>query len=73
MTKFVGLEIPDELLTQPEDLRDEYLKAIRKFNDELRSMAERNQSEYVLVDTGRSLGETLSDYLNLRNRVRSRS
>ena len=36
-------------------------------------MAERNQSEYVLVDTGRSLGETLSDYLNLRNRVRSRS
>ena len=73
MTKFVGLEIPDELLTQPEDLRDEYLRAIRKFNDELRSMAERNQTEYVLVDTGRSLGETLSDYLNLRNRVRSQS
>jgi len=73
MTKFVGLEIPDELLTQPEDLRNEYLKAVRKFNDELRSMAERNQSEYVLVDTARSLGETLSDYLNLRNRVRSQS
>lgn len=72
MTKFVGLEIPEELLTQPEDLRDEYLRAMRKFNDELRSLAERNRSEYVLVDTGRSLGETLSDYLNLRNRVRSR-
>ena len=73
MTKFVGLEIPDELLTQPEDLRHEYLQAVRKFNDELRSIAARNQCEYVLVDTRRSLGETLSDYLNVRNRVRSRS
>ena len=72
MTKFVGLEIPDELLTQPEDLRDEYLRAMRKFNEELRGLAERNRCEYVLVDTARSMGETLSDYLNLRNRVRSR-
>ena len=30
MTKFVGLEIPDELLAQPEDLRRGYLRAMHR-------------------------------------------
>src|SRR5437016_14407391 len=33
MTKFIGLEIPEELLTQPEELRAGYLRAMRRFND----------------------------------------
>ncbi len=70
MTKFVGLEIADHLLAQPEDLRDEYLRALRRFNDQLRSVAQRNMCEYVLVDTSRPLAETLSDYLNYRGRIR---
>ena len=37
MTKFVGLEIPEELLAQPEDLRQGYLEAIGRFNDRLRN------------------------------------
>ena len=50
MVKFVGLEIPDELLAQPDELRRSYLAAVKEFNDKLESIAERNRCERVLVD-----------------------
>jgi uncharacterized protein (DUF58 family) len=67
MTKFVGLEIPDELLAQPEDLRRRYLEALGRFNQRLEDVAQRNGCEYVLVDTGRPLKEMFIDYLNRRS------
>ena len=51
MTKFVGLEIPQELLTQPEELRAGYLRALRRFNDRFAEICQRNRVERVLVDT----------------------
>jgi len=68
MTKFVGLEIPEELLVQPEDLRRGYLHALDRFNIQLTEIADRNMSERVLVDTSRPLAETFADYLNRRDR-----
>lgn len=68
MTKFVGLEIPDELLVQPEDLRRGYLQALNEFNGRLEEIAARNMSERVLVDTSRPLAEAFADYLNRRER-----
>ena len=73
MIKFVGLELPDELLTQPDELRDGYLKALGRFNDRFDEMCQRNRVERVLVDTSRDMGEVFVDYLNqrsLRNRGR---
>jgi hypothetical protein len=67
MTKFVGLEIPDELLVQPEDLRRAYLQALQRFTEQLEEIADRNMSELVRVDTSRPLAETLADYLNRRS------
>ncbi len=67
MTKFVGLEIPEELLAQPDDLRKAYLKALNRFNEELEDIAHRNQCERVVVDTSRPMSETLLDYLNRRS------
>lgn len=67
MTKFVGLEIPEELLAQPEDLRRRYLEALGRFNQRLEEVAQRNGCEYVLVDTGRPLKEMFIDYLNRRS------
>ena len=67
MIKFVGLEIPEELLAQPEDLRRAYLKAVERFNKRLQDVALRNGCEHVLVDTGRDAGELLVDYLNRRS------
>ncbi|MCH7728738.1 MAG: DUF58 domain-containing protein [Planctomycetes bacterium] len=67
MTKFIGLEIPDELLAQPEDLRRGYLNALNQFNDQLDEIAQRNGCERVLVDTSQPIAETLINYLNRRS------
>ena len=73
MVKFVGLESPDELLAQTDDLRKNYLAAVKGHADQLEEIAQRNGCERVLVDTRRNLSELLLDYLNqrsLRNRGR---
>lgn len=69
MTKFVGLEIPAELLAQPERIRPAYLKAMNRFNDRLETLCQRNRIERVLVDTSIDMGTVLIDYLNQRSRL----
>jgi uncharacterized protein (DUF58 family) len=69
MTKFVGLEIPEELLAQPGQIRKAYLRAVERFNERLEDICQRNRIERVLVDTRRDLGEVLCDYLNQRSRM----
>lgn len=70
MTKFIGLEIPDELLAQPEQIRRAYLRAVERFNQRLDDVCQRNRVERVLVDTSRDMGAVLIDYLNQRSRLR---
>lgn len=72
MVKFVGLELPEELLTQPEELRREYLRSLGRFNEELEAICHRNRAERVLVDTSHDMGQVFADYLNLRSRQRVR-
>jgi uncharacterized protein (DUF58 family) len=69
MVKFVGLEIPEELITQPEELRREYLASLTEFNEELEAICHRNRIERVLVDTSRDMGQVFADYLHLRSRL----
>lgn len=69
MIKFVGLEVPDELLARPEDLRRGYLQALQRFNEQLAEIAQRYRCEHLLVDTGRNMAEALVDYLNKRSLV----
>ncbi len=69
MTKFVGLEIPEELLAQPERIRRAYLRAMEGFNQRLEALCQRNRVERVLVDTSRDMGQVLVDYLNHRSRL----
>jgi len=69
MVKFVGLEIPDELLTQPEELRQSYLDAFAKYQKALEELAQSNSCELVQVDTSRPMGELFVDYLHQRSRV----
>jgi uncharacterized protein (DUF58 family) len=69
MTKFVGLEIPEDLLAQPDRIRNAYLAAMQRFNDRLEEICQRNRIERVLVDTSRDAAEVLIDYLNQRSRL----
>ena len=67
--KFRGLEVSDELLTRPSELRKRYLAAVRQFNDRLEQLCLRNRVERVLVDTTRDRAEILIDYLNHRSQL----
>ena len=67
MVKFVGLEVPEELLAQTDDLRRAYLQAVNQFNDQLEEIAHRNGCERVLCDTSRGISDLLIDYLNRRS------
>lgn len=67
MVKFVGLEVPDELLAQTEDLRRGYLAALKKHSDEFQDIAQRNGCERIVVDTRRPMAELFIDYLNQRS------
>jgi hypothetical protein len=72
MTKFIGLEIPEELLAQPDRIRCSYLGVMEDFNHRLEALCQRNRIERVLVDTSRDMGEVLTDYLNQRAHRRGR-
>lgn len=67
MIKFVGLEVPEELLAQPDDLRRAYLEAVARHAERLDDLAQRNNCERVLVDTSRPMAELFVDYLNKRS------
>ena len=69
-TKFIGLEVADELITRPEDLRPHYLAAFQAFQNRLSELCQRNKAEHVVVDTSRPLADVLADYLHFRNRAR---
>lgn len=68
MVKFVGLELPEELLTHPEELRREYLAALAAHNAALDDLCQRNRAERVLVDTRQDMAQVFADYLNFRSR-----
>lgn len=68
--RFRGLELPEELTTQPDQLRKLYLDSLRAYLDEIDDVCRRNRVERVPVDTSRSIGEVLTDYLNERSKIR---
>ena len=70
MIKFIGLEVPDEILMQPSELRKAYLAALNRFNNRFEEICQANKVERLLVDTRTGMGDFLFDYLNTRGLVR---
>ncbi|MBL9138426.1 MAG: DUF58 domain-containing protein [Verrucomicrobiales bacterium] len=67
--EFVGLEGLPPQLTRAHEIRKSYRQEIDAFRNRLREGCERNQSHYVLVNTGDPLRETLSGYLAFRKKT----
>jgi uncharacterized protein (DUF58 family) len=67
-TKFRGLEIPAEMLTDPRGLRAGYLRELHAFQDELRRGCRRLHVDLAPLRTDQSLGLTLARYLSHRTR-----
>jgi uncharacterized protein (DUF58 family) len=72
MVKFDGMEERLQLLTRPQLVRPAYMRALKKYMDDLREGCERNRCDYVLLNTARPLAETLTEYLARRLRMRIR-
>jgi len=69
-TRFLGLEVAERIEAQPEEVRAGYLRALRRYQDRLEDVCQRNRVERVEVDTSRMLDEVLLDYLDQRARLR---
>ena len=67
MVRFDGLEVPDQLLTQTEDIRKAYLDEVAEHRAQFDDLCQRNRIERVEVDTSRDMAEVLIDYLNTRS------
>jgi uncharacterized protein (DUF58 family) len=70
MVKFDAMEEKMHLMTRPQLIRPNYLKALRKYLDEFQKGCERNRVDYILMDTGRPLGVLLAEYLARRLRTK---
>jgi uncharacterized protein (DUF58 family) len=70
MIKFDGMEDKLELLTRPQLIRPAYMRALKKYMEELQTGCERNRCDYVLMNTSRPLDQALTEYLARRQRVR---
>lgn len=66
LVKFDDMEVQRHLLTRPELIRPAYLRAVKKFLDDLQVGCERNRCDYFLMDTGRPLRESVQAYLARR-------
>ncbi len=72
MVKFDGMEDRLHLLTRPRLIRPAYMRALKKYMEELQQGCERNRCDYVLMNTARPLKESLTAYLARRLRMRLR-
>jgi uncharacterized protein (DUF58 family) len=70
MVKFDGMEEKREYLTRPQLIRPAYLRALQQYLHDLQTGCERNRCDYVPMNTGRPLAETLTAYLARRQKVR---
>jgi uncharacterized protein (DUF58 family) len=70
MVKFDGMEERLQLLTRPQLIRPAYMRTLERYLKDLQQGCEANRCDYVLMNTGRPLAETLTAYLARRQRVR---
>jgi uncharacterized protein (DUF58 family) len=68
-SRFVGLEDDGEIVTQPDRLRDNYLKELERFISGIRDACTKAGVDYVLVNTAEPIEHVLSSYLLQRTLV----
>jgi uncharacterized protein (DUF58 family) len=71
MVKFDAMEEKMHLLTRPQLVRPTYLRALKKYLDDLQQGCQRSACDYVQMNTARPLAQTLSEYLARRLRTRA--
>jgi uncharacterized protein (DUF58 family) len=70
MVKFDAMEEKMHLLTRPQLIRPTYMRALKKYLAEFQTGCERNRCDYIQMNTGKPLEESLTAYLARRLRTR---
>ncbi len=70
--KFIGLENEGDVITQPDRLRDNYLKELDLFISNIRGACVKAEVDYVLVNTSEPIEHVLSGYLLQRSFMNKR-
>lgn len=65
--RFEGLETDEEVVTQPDRIRAEYLSNLEKHLDEVQKRCVGSNVDYLLLNTSHSLGTALSRFLQNRS------
>jgi hypothetical protein len=65
--QFDGLEGEEELITQPERIREDYLTNLNAYLGQLQSGCIGSGVDYTLVETSRPLDSLLSEFLETRS------
>ncbi len=65
--QFDGLEGEEELITQPERIREDYLTNLNTYLEQLQSGCIGSGVDYTLVETSRPLDSLLSEFLETRS------
>lgn len=65
-TKFEGMEQMGDLFCDPRALREDYLKAVEAFRDDLRRRCAKNTIDFQTIRTSQKLDAALAHYLNRR-------
>tara|TARA_B110000003_G_scaffold146959_1_gene147955 strand:- start:1580 stop:2509 length:930 start_codon:yes stop_codon:yes gene_type:complete len=65
--QFDGLEGEEELITQPERIREDYLTNLNAYLGQLQSGCIGSGVDYILVETSRPLDSLLSEFLETRS------
>lgn len=69
-TVFVDLETKERMATQPEQVRQEYLRALQSFLGQLKDGCRSRHIDHVLLDTSRPFDAALTAYLGRRAQAR---
>ena len=64
--RFLGIEMDEQVLARPRDIRDAYLTALAEHNAQLEEVCTANRCERIVCDTSRNLGKLFADYLQRR-------
>lgn len=67
MTMFEGMEQYDDLLADPNSLRDAYLEEVNSFITQVKKSCRNNRVDYTLVDTSQRLDVVLTEFLGRRS------
>ena len=64
--KFKGLEGEDELITQPERIKEDYLANFNQYLETLRKGCVASNIDYTMIDTSAPLDQVLSKFVDNR-------